>query len=216
QSVPKPSIRFQHVSFSYQPGQPVLEDVSFAIHPGECATLTGRTGAGKSTIFRLLLGLFQPDAGHITICGRNPMTIPDSQKRKLFGYVEQSFHLIPGTIAEQISLFDPSISRAQIEQAARLTGLHEIILALENGYDTPAAENLFSQGQLQLLSIARAIAADPEILLLDEITANLDSDTERRVMDALEQASRNRTVLSISHRLYERTMAGKLISVGKE
>lgn len=208
-------IRFEHVTFGYDADKPILEDVSFTVAHGEYATLIGRTGAGKSTVFRLLLGLYQPDSGVITIGGTDAGRIPDAGKRKLFGYVEQSFKLLAGTVAEQITLFDETISREQIEKAARLAGLHESILALERGYDTIVTESTFSQGQLQLLSIARAVAAEPEILLLDEITANLDSDTERRVMEALENASKNRTVLSISHRLYERSMAGKLISIGE-
>lgn len=207
------AIRFDHVRFGYDSERPVLNDLSFAVKTGQCATLTGRTGAGKSTVFRLLLGLFTPQKGRITICGIDAAAIPDSRKRSLFGYVEQTFQLLPGTVAEQISLFDPAISQAQIEQAARLIGLHETILSLEHSYDTMISESLFSQGQLQLLSIARAIAADPAILLLDEITANLDSETERRIMDALVQASKNRTVLSTSHRLYKNTMEGTLIPI---
>lgn len=207
-------IRFEHVDFSYDQDVPVLKDLTFTVAAGENATLVGRTGAGKSTAFRLLLGLYSPDAGSVKVYGEDADIIPDAGKRKLFGYVEQSFRLVPGTVAEQISLFDPSVGREQVERAAKLVGLHESILALENGYDTPAGENLFSQGQFQLLSIARAVAADPDIMLLDEITANLDSDTERRVIEALERASENRTVLSISHRLYEQAAAGKLIPIG--
>lgn len=209
------AICFEHVRFGYDPALPVLDELSFTVNTGESVTLTGRTGAGKSTVFRLLLGLYQPDAGAITICGIDAAAIPDKDKRSLFGYVEQSFPLLPGTVAEQITLFDPAISQTQTEQAAKLAGLHESILALPKGYDTPVTENTFSEGQLQLLAVARAVAADPKILLLDEMTANLDSDTERRVMEALENASKNRTVLSISHRLYEQTMSGKLISLEK-
>lgn len=207
-------IRFEHVDFSYDRDTPVLKDLTFSVAAGENATLIGRTGAGKSTAFRLLLGLYSPDAGSVKVYGEDADIIPDVGKRKLFGYVEQSFRLVPGTVGEQISLFDPSVGREQVERAAKLVGLHKSILALENGYDTPAGENLFSQGQFQLLSIARAVAADPDIMLLDEITANLDSDTERRVIEALERASENRTVLSISHRLYEHAAAGKLIPIG--
>lgn len=209
-------IRFHHVFFGYDPAQPVLTDQSFDLGAGETATLVGRTGAGKSTAFRLLLGLYSPDAGQVSVCGAPADEIPDTEKRRLFGYVEQTFHLVSGTVGEQISLFDPAIGQAQIERAATLVGLHEAILALPTGYDTPAADSLFSQGQFQLLSIARAVAADPAILLLDEITANLDSGTERRVIEALERASANRTVLSISHRLYEQTAVGRLIHIHGE
>ena len=138
--------------------------------------------------------------------------IPDKEKRTLFGYVEQTFRMVPGTVAEQITLFDSSISRKDAEKAAQIVGLHESIAKLESGYDTPCTESLFSQGEWQLLSIARAIAADPAILLLDEITANLDSGTEQMVISALKKASENRTVLSISHRLYEQT-GGRQINI---
>lgn len=138
------------------------------------------------------------------IHGQEASLIPDSEKRKLFGYVEQSFRMVLGSVAEQITLFDETISREQIEKAARLVGLHKIICQFSQGYETVCTDSLFSQGQWQLLSIsiARAIAADPEILLLDEITANLDSGTEQLVLAAICNAAKNRTVLSISHRLY--------------
>ena len=199
------SVTLDHVSFSYQDGEPVLQDLSFSLQKGESVTLTGRTGAGKSTVFKLLLGLYSPAAGHVRIFGAEADQIPDSEKRHIFGCVEQTFHQVPGTIADQISLFDPSISEEAVVRAARLTGLHDIIMSFPAGYDTVCQDSLFSQGQWQLLSIARAVAADPPILLLDEITANLDSMTEAAVLAALCRASEHRTVLSISHRLYEKT-----------
>ena len=165
-------------------------------------TLTGRTGAGKSTVFKLLLGLYRPQAGAVRIYGADAALIPPHLRRRLFGYVEQSFRLVPGTVADQITLWDEDISREQMENAARMVGLHDTILALDRGYDTPCTEGLFSQGQLQLLAIARAVVLNPRILLLDEITANLDSRTEAMVLSALQAASRNRTVISVSHRLY--------------
>jgi len=116
-------------------------------------------------------------------------------------------------VADQITLFDPEVSRMDAEKAACTVGLHDDIQKLEHGYDTPCTLSLFSQGQWQLLSIARAIAANPAILLLDEITANLDSDTEQRVLAALRRASENRTVISISHRLYKQT-GGREIRIG--
>lgn len=131
--------------------------------------------------------------------------IPDAAKRRLFGYVEQTFRPVAGTMADQISLFDKAITQDMVEAAAKLVGIHETIAALPKGYQTAYASSLLSQGQQQLLSIARAVVAQPEILLLDEITANLDDDTEQTVLTALQNASQNRTVLSISHRLYERT-----------
>lgn len=208
-----PAVCFDRVRFAYDGGEEVLRGLSFAVRRGEAVTFVGRTGAGKSTVFRLLLGLYRPQAGHVTVGGAEAADIPDACKRRLFGYVEQSFHPAEGTVADQITLFDPALGRAEAEQAARLVGLHESIAAMEQGYDTPIGRAAFSQGQLQLLSIARAVAASPRMLLLDEITANLDSDTERRVLDALERAAAGRTVLSISHRLQARERDRRLIEM---
>ena len=151
-------------------------------------------------MFRLLLGLYQPESGSITIDGVPVSQIPDSQKRRSIGCVEQHFSRVPGSVLDQITLGDPLVSREDAQKAARLAGLDEVIALLPQGYDTPCTEGLFSQGQWQLLSIARAVAANPGVLLLDEITANLDARTEERVLEALRRASTGRTVLSISHR----------------
>lgn len=196
-------IELQDVSFGYEKNQTVLKKQNLSIRPGEQVTLTGRTGAGKSTLFKLLLGLYRPQEGSVLVEGRDASRIADEDKRRLFGYVEQNFRLVPGSVLDQITLFDPSISRKAAMEAASLVGLDSAIEALPQGFDTPCTEGIFSQGQWQLLSIARAIAAGPRILLLDEITANLDADTEQQVLAALRRASAQRTVVSISHRLYE-------------
>ena len=208
-----PLVSLQHVCFGYD-DRTVLDDLSFQVRSGEQVTLSGRTGAGKSTIFKLLLGLYSPDSGTVEIGGQPAAEIPDEEKRKLFGYVEQSFHMVPGTVKDQITLFDPAISMEQVYAAARLTGLHDTIMALEQGYDTPCTPELFSQGQWQLLSIARSAAAEPQLLLLDEITANLDAETEKAVLSALKRVSANRTVLSISHRVTAET--GRIIPIGNQ
>lgn len=198
----EPAVQLTDVDFSYDGGQRVLRRCGFTAAPGETITLTGRTGAGKSTVFKLLLGLYSPDSGSVHVFGADADKIPSSIKRRLFGYVEQTFRPVPGTVADQITLWDESISPEQVVSAAKLAGLHETISRLELGYDTPCTETLFSQGEWQLLAIARAVAADPAILLLDEMTANLDAGTEQQVLAALQKASQNRTVISISHRLY--------------
>ena len=201
-----PYVQFNDVTFGYEADHTVIADKTFVVNRGEQVTLSGRTGAGKSTIFKLLLGLYKPQKGSILINDMNSAAIPDNRKRKIFGYVEQSFHMVPGTIKDQITLYDKSISDEAVIKAAKLTGLHDTIMNFENGYDTQCTQEVFSQGQWQLLSIARATAANPELLLLDEITANLDANTERDVLTALKGVSENRTVISISHRVTARTV----------
>ena len=210
---PVACISLEDVSFGYEEEKMVLEHLSFEIKTGEQVTMTGRTGAGKSTIFKLLLGLYRPQKGCVKIYGQDAYLLPDSIRRRLFGCVEQSFKRVPGTVLEQITLSDPAISREDAVEAAKLAGLHEVIAGMEQGYDTPCTDALFSQGQWQLLSIARAVAAKPSILLLDEITANLDVGTEQEVLYALRRAGENRTVVSISHRLYEK-MGGRELVIG--
>ena len=197
-----PCVELQQVSFGYEPSKQVLDGLSLCIRRGEKITLVGRTGAGKSTVFRLLLGLYSPWQGQVRVWGVQAEHIPDRAKRQLFGYVEQSFHSVAGTVLEQITLFDPAVTRQQAQAAAQLVGLEATILSLPEGYDTLFEHAAFSQGQLQLLSIARAVAGNPRVMLLDEITANLDSMTESRVLAALEAVSKGRTLISISHRLY--------------
>ncbi len=210
---PVACISLEDVSFGYEEEKMVLKHLSFEIKTGEQVTMTGRTGAGKSTIFKLLLGLYRPQKGCVKIYGQDAYLLPDSIRRRLFGCVEQSFKRVPGTVLEQITLSDPMISREDAVEAAKLAGLHEVIAGMKQGYDTPCTDALFSQGQWQLLSIARAVAAKPSILLLDEITANLDVGTEQEVLYALRRAGENRTVVSISHRLYEK-MGGRELVIG--
>ncbi len=198
------TVELKNVTFRYEDKDPyILQGLSFSVKEGEQVTLTGRTGAGKSTIFKLLLGLYRPQGGQVFINGQPADSLPDSKRRKIISCVEQNFSMVSGTVRDQITLFDPTITPEQIETAAKLTGLDNVIRSFPEGYDTVCKTGLFSQGQWQLLSIARAVAADPRILLLDEITANLDADTEKTVLSALDRAGNGRTVLSISHRLYE-------------
>ena len=195
-------VEFAHVTFGYGERH-VLKDFSMTVKQGEQVTLVGRTGAGKSTVFKLLLGLYQPEAGTVTIGGVKVGDITDRERRTCIGCVEQHFSRVPGTVLEQITLGDPQITGEMARAAAALAGIDAAIRALPEGYDTVCTEDIFSQGEWQLLSIARAAAADPAVLLLDEITANLDAETEARVLAALRRASTGRTVLSVSHRVYE-------------
>lgn len=204
-------VEFAHVTFGYGERH-VLKDFSMTVKQGEQVTLVGRTGAGKSTVFKLLLGLYQPEAGTVTIGGVKVGDITDRERRTCIGCVEQHFSRVPGTVLEQITLGDPQITGEMARAAAALAGIDAAIRALPEGYDTVCTEGIFSQGEWQLLSIARAAAADPAVLLLDEITANLDAETEARVLEALCRASAGRTVLSVSHRVYE-DLGGRTIEI---
>ena len=204
-------VEFAHVTFGYGERH-VLKDFSMTVKQGEQVTLVGRTGAGKSTVFKLLLGLYQPEAGTVTIGGVKVGDITDRERRTCIGCVEQHFSRVPGTVLEQITLGDPQITGEMARAAAALAGIDAAIRALPEGYDTVCTEGIFSQGEWQLLSIARAAAADPAVLLLDEITANLDAETEARVLEALRRASVGRTVLSVSHRIYE-NLGGRTVEI---
>ena len=208
---PRGNVVLSHVTFGYGE-KPVLSDFSMTVKEGEQVTLVGRTGAGKSTVFRLLLGLYQPKAGEITIGDVKVSDITDRERRTCIGCVEQHFSRVPGTVLEQITLGDPTITEEMAQKAAKLAGMDDTIRSLPEGYATVCTDGMFSQGEWQLLSIARAAAADPMVLLLDEITANLDAETEARVLKALRRASEGRTVLSISHRIYE-NLGGRTVEI---
>ena len=206
-----PFVELQNVTFAYEDdSRKILHHLSFKVYPGEQVTLSGRTGAGKSTVFKLLLGLYQPGEGKVLIQGRDAFQIPEHEKRSLYGYVEQTFHRVPGTVKDQITLYDDSFTMEEVREAATIAGLDATIEQLEKGYDTICTSEIFSQGQWQLLSIARAAVAKPKLLLLDEITANLDAQTEEEVLQALKRASEGRTVISISHRVNAET--GRIIT----
>lgn len=204
-------IVLSHVTFGYGE-KPVLRDFSMTVKQGEQVTLIGRTGSGKSTVFKLLLGLYPPESGSITIGGVDVSAIADRERRKCIACVEQHFSRVPGTVLEQITLGDARITEEMARRAAQLAGIDAAIEALPKGYGTVCTDGMFSQGEWQLLSIARAAAADPDVLLLDEITANLDAETEARVLEALRRASAGRTVLSVSHRIYE-DLGGRTVEI---
>ena len=194
-----PFVEFRDVTFGYDE-HVVLDHLNLKVMDAEQVTLAGRTGAGKSTILKLLLGLYEPQGGEVLIHGRPAAAVREEEKRKLFGYVEQTFHMVPGTVRDQITLYDKTIPADRVKAVAELTGLDDVIESSENGYDTKCTPELFSQGQWQLLSIARAAVAEPQMLLFDEITANLDAETEKAVLLALKRVAKDRTVISISHR----------------
>ena len=210
-SAARGDVELSHVTFGYGEKE-VLHDLSMTVKQGEQITLIGRTGAGKSTVFKLLLGLYPPQEGTVTIGGVPVAAITDRERRTCIGCVEQHFARVPGTVLEQITLGDPKITEEMAKRAAVLAGIDGAIQTLPQGYGTLCTDGMFSQGEWQLLSIARAVAADPAVLLLDEITANLDAETEARVLEALRRASAGRTVLSVSHRIYE-NLGGRTVEI---
>lgn len=207
-------LSISHMSFAYDGDHPLFHDFSLTAKAGEKITIAGRTGSGKTTLFKLICGLYEPTGGSITVFGRSPAAIPPEDRRKTFGIVSQSYPMVRGTVKDQITLGDSRVTEEDIERALRLAGLYDTCMSLPEQLDTPCGEGLFSQGEFQLLAIARALVFNPPLLLLDEMTASLDSLTEKRVMAALDRASSKRTVLSISHRLYEQ-QGGRIVWIGK-
>jgi len=202
---PAPSgrVAFDHVGFSYLPGEPVLADISFTVEPGQTVALVGATGAGKTTVVKLLIRLYDPTTGTIRLDDVDLRDRPVHEVRRQVGLVMQDHFLVAGSVAENIAFGDRGLSRTAIEAAAALVHADRFVRALPHGFDEPLRErggNL-SVGQKQLLSLARAVAADPPILVLDEATSSIDSETEALIQDALAQVMRGRTSLVIAHRL---------------
>lgn len=208
----EPAIAVHDVSFAYDNAHLVLEHLSLAVREGEFVTLTGRTGAGKSTLFKLLLGLYEPQAGEVRVAGVRPQELGEEERRRTICCVEQRLVAVPGTIRDQVTLGDEAYDDQAVWVALATAGLADTVRAMPEGLETTYRDSLFSQGQKQLLMIARAIVSNPRILLLDEITAGLDSATEQMVTEALRAASTGRTVLSISHRMSE-VVAGRVVEL---
>ncbi len=206
---------FDHLSFRYDDGEKdIFTDNSFAIRKNEKVTLIGRTGAGKTTLFKLILGLENPTGGKVLLNGYDLSQIPDREKRRIFGYVEQGFQYVKGTIMEQITLGDEKYGLDDVRKVMKMVYLDTYIdTHMKDGYMTLFDERDFSRGQLQLLSLARALLSNPKILLLDEISANLDSMTENQIISAISNSSRDKTVISISHRLSDQLGFDRTIEI---
>jgi ATP-binding cassette subfamily B protein len=190
-----------------------LAGIALGIRPGETVALVGETGAGKSTVMKLLARFYDPDRGHVRADGRDLRTLDLGGFRRNLGYVPQESFLFTGTIAENIAYGRPDAPQTDIELAARAVGAHGVIEALPGGYDTYIAERgkSLSAGQRQLIALARAELVNPSILLLDEATSNLDLATESRVTDAMHRLARDRTTVLIAHRLQTAMGAHRIV-----
>jgi ATP-binding cassette, subfamily B, multidrug efflux pump len=196
-------VEFDHVVFSYDQNRDALRDVSFSVSPGETVALVGPTGAGKTTVLQLLTRFYDPDRGHIFIDGHDSRSIKRASLRAHMAFVLQDTFLFEGTIRDNIRYGRLEASDEEVEQAAKWANAHSFITKLPNGYDTVLKQDGggISQGQRQLLAIARAMVANPSILILDEATSNIDTVTEMQIQEALERLMKGRTCFVIAHRL---------------
>ena len=197
------NIDFQHVTFSYDGKREILKDISFSVKQGETIAFVGSTGSGKSSIINLFLRFYEFEKGKILIDGRDIRDYSQAELRRNIGLVLQDPFLYHGTIASNIRMYQENLSQAEIEEAARFVDAHDFISQLPQGYDNPVTErgSTFSSGQRQLLAFARTIATKPKILILDEATANIDSETEELIQHSLRKMRQGRTTIAIAHRL---------------
>jgi ATP-binding cassette subfamily B protein len=196
-------VRFEQVSFGYQAGETILENVDLAVAPGECVAIVGATGAGKSTLLSLIPRFYDVCGGGVSIGGVDVRRLDLDDLRRRIGIVFQDNFLFSNTVAANIAFGHPDATRAQIERAARIAAAHDFVMGLPNGYDTVLGEsgNSLSGGQRQRLAIARAVLLEPAILLLDDPTAAIDSETEHEIFEALDRAIAGRTTFIVAHRL---------------
>jgi len=211
-AVDRAAIAYSDVAFSYRPDEPVLRGMSLVAEPGKVTALVGPSGGGKSTILNLLLRFYEPDRGTITIDGQNITAVSRRSLRAAIAYVGQHVFLFRGTIRDNIAFGRPNASEDEIVAAAKAAFAHDFIMAFPNGYETPVGEHglQLSGGQRQRIAIARALIKNAPIILLDEATAALDSESERQVQEALDRLTTNRTTIVIAHRLHTITHADRI------
>ncbi|WP_061911536.1 ABC transporter ATP-binding protein [Streptococcus cristatus] len=197
------NIDFQHVSFSYDGKREILKDISFSVKQGETIAFVGSTGSGKSSIINLFLRFYEFEKGRILIDDRDIRDYSQAELRRNIGLVLQDPFLYHGSISSNIRMYQESLSQAEVEEAARFVDAHDFISQLPQGYDNPVTErgSTFSSGQRQLLAFTRTIATKPKILILDEATANIDSETEELIQHSLRKMRQGRTTIAIAHRL---------------
>jgi ATP-binding cassette subfamily B protein len=196
-------VAFENVSFTYDGAEAVVRDISLEVQPGQCVAILGATGAGKSVLMSLIPRFFDPTAGRLVIDGLDARQLHLDDLRRNIGLVFQESFLFSNTVAANIAFGHPEATRSQIEKAARIAAAHDFISALPKGYDTILGEsgNSLSGGQRQRLAIARAVLLEPAILLLDDPTAAIDSETEHEIFEALDRAIAGRTTFIVAHRL---------------
>ena len=211
-----PCIEFRDVTFGYEAEKPVLSHLSFSVHPGEHVVLRGRTGAGKTTILRLVAGLYTPQSGEVLVGGKRAADVLPEERRHLYGIAGQAFSPIPGTVRDQLTLGESDVTDAMVERALETAGIAGAVHALPAGLSTPMEAAGLSEGERHLLGFARAIVYDPRILLLDECTAHLDSGTEALLLAAIRRMAEGRAVLSIAHRWSAAMAETRTIVLGEE
>ena len=207
------NVTFHNVSFAYKDEDYVLKNLNFEAKKGETVALVGHTGSGKSSIMNLLFRFYDPQKGRITIDGQDIASLPRQAIREHMGIVLQDPYLFTGTIASNVSLNDERISRETVEEALKAVGGERVLKNLEKGIDEPVIEkgSTLSSGQRQLISFARALAFDPAILILDEATSNIDSETEEIIQHAMDVLKEGRTTFIIAHRLSTIKNADKIL-----